>query len=73
MSNYNPTEKKFENHIEKYFNSQGFKSINYKEYNRDLCLIKSEILNFIKSSQKKNGINLKKFMDQKLKIKSSAE
>ena len=51
MSNLNPTEKKFENHIEKYLNSKSFKSIDYTEYDRDLCLIKSEILNFIKSSQ----------------------
>ena len=47
-----PDEEKFESHIEKYFNSVGYKSFYFKEYDRNLCLIKNEIVEFIKNSQK---------------------
>ena len=49
MSNLHPTEKKFENHIEKYLNSIEYKSIHYENYDRNLCLIK-EIPFFILNS-----------------------
>jgi len=52
MNNLNPTEKKFENHIEKYLNSFEYKSIHYEKYDRTLCLIKDEVLDFIKKTQK---------------------
>ena len=52
MSNLSPTEKKFENHIEKYLNSIEYKSINYEKYDRTLCLIKDEVIDFIKETQK---------------------
>ena len=52
MNNLNPTEKKFENHIEKYLNSFKYKSIHYEKYDRNLCLIKDEVLDFIKKTQK---------------------
>jgi len=52
MSNLNPTEKKFENHIEKYLNLFEYKSIHYEKYDRTLCLIKDEVLDFIKKTQK---------------------
>ena len=52
MSSLNPTEKKFENHIEKYLNSIEYKSFHYELYDRNLCLIKDEVLNFIKNTQK---------------------
>lgn len=52
MSKLNPTEKKFENHIEKYFNLIEYKSIHYEKYDRTLCLIKNEVLDFIKRTQK---------------------
>ena len=52
MQNLNPTEKKFENHIEKYLNSIEYKSIHYEKYDRTLCLIKDEVLDFIKKTQK---------------------
>ena len=48
MSSLKPTEKKFEDHIEKNLNSYEYKSIDYGKYDRDLCLIKDEIINFIK-------------------------
>jgi len=52
MSSLNPTEKKFENHIEKYLNSIEYKSIHYEKYDRTLCLIKDQVLYFIKKTQK---------------------
>ena len=52
MNTLSPTEKKFENHIEKYLNSIDYKSILYEKYDRSLCLIKDEVLNFIKKTQK---------------------
>ena len=52
MSNLSPTEKKFENHIEKYLNSVEYKSIHYEKYDRTLCLIKDEVLDFIKKTQR---------------------
>ena len=50
--NIKPTEKKFENHIEKHLNSIDYKSIHYEKYDRTLCLIKDEVLDFIKKTQK---------------------
>ena len=52
MSDIKPTEKKFENHIEKFLNSIEYKSIHFNSYDKNLCLIKSEVLDFIKLSQK---------------------
>ena len=52
MSSLSPTEKKFENHIEKYLNSIEYKSIHFEKYDRTLCLIKDEVLDFIKKTQK---------------------
>ncbi len=52
MNKFSPDEKKFEKHIEKYLNSIGYESINYKKYDRKCCLIKDQVMNFIKSSQK---------------------
>ncbi len=52
MNKLNPTEMKFENNIEKYLNLIEYKSIHYKLYDRNLCLIKDEVLDFIKKTQK---------------------
>lgn len=51
MSDLSPTELKFEEHIEKHLNSIGFSSTNYKEYDRNLCLIKDQVIGFIKATQ----------------------
>ena len=59
MSVLNPTEKKFESHIEKYLNSIEYKSIHYEKYDRTLCLIKDEVLDFIKKTQKEKWDKLK--------------
>ena len=46
-----PNEKRFEDYIEKHLISLGYKSINYDKYDRNLCLIRDELLNFIKKTQ----------------------
>jgi type I restriction enzyme R subunit len=59
MNNLNPTEKKFENHIEKHLNTIEYKSIHFEKYDRTLCLIKDEVLDFIKKTQKEKWDKLK--------------
>ena len=51
MNNLKPSELKFESHIEKYLNNYKYKSITHDLYDRKLCLIKEEILDFIKKTQ----------------------
>ena len=47
-----PTESRFESSvIENHLKSIGFKSINHKRYNRELCLLPEKFLSFIKDSQ----------------------
>jgi type I restriction enzyme R subunit len=59
MINLHPTEKKFEDHIEKFLNLIEYKSIHYQKYDRTLCLIKDEVLDFIKKTQKEKWDKLK--------------
>jgi len=52
MTGQHPTERRFEGAvIEKHLKSIGFKSINFKKYDRELCLLPEEFLSFIKDSQ----------------------
>ena len=51
MSGLSPTEKKFEEHIEKHLCSIGYTSTHFGEYDRSLCLIKDQVINFIKTTQ----------------------
>jgi len=51
MSGLSPTEKKFEEHIEKHLCSIGYTSAHFEEYDRSLCLIKDQVINFIKTTQ----------------------
>ena len=52
MSGLSPTEKRFEDHIEQFLNSINYKSIHHNNYDRNLCIIKDEVLKFIKTTQK---------------------
>ena len=47
------TEKKFENHIEQQLNQSGYRSLLPTDYNRYLCLISDEVLQFIRDTQSK--------------------
>jgi type I restriction enzyme R subunit len=54
MSDFKPTEKKFEDHIENHLLSVGYVSHHFSEYDRTLCLIRDEVINFIKTTQPEN-------------------
>ena len=51
MSPISPNERRFEEHIERELNSLNFCSRNYKDYDRELCLIQDEVIDFIKDTQ----------------------
>ena len=51
MSPISPSEKRFEEHIERELNSLKFSSRNYKDYDRELCLIQDEVIDFLKDTQ----------------------
>ncbi len=58
MSPDSVTEKRFEDHIEKELNSLRYSSRNYKDYDKELLLIKDEVIDFLKKySIAKMGIN----------------
>ena len=48
-----PTEKKFEDHIEYHLIQSGYDSVDTTLYDKDLCLISTQVLEFIKSTQEK--------------------
>ncbi len=53
MTPQHPTEKKFEEHIEKSLIQSGYDSIDSTLYKKSLCLISTKLLDFIKSTQEK--------------------
>ena len=69
MSSLKPTEKRFENHIEKFLNLINYKSIHFEKYDRNLCLIKHEVLEFIKKTQKDNWKKLQDIYLENTEIK----
>ena len=56
-----PSEKRFERHIEDSLNAQGFRSVLPSEYDRSLCLIPGEFLEFVRDSQ---PLEYEKLQDQ---------
>ena len=58
MSSLKPTEEKFEDHIEKHLNSISYKSRRFSEYDRSLCLIREDLIEFIKTTQPENWSKL---------------
>ena len=63
MSGLSPTEKKFEEHIEKYLNSLNYSSKNLNECDRNLCLIKEQVIDFIKTTQPEKWKKLNEIYD----------
>ena len=63
MSGLSPTEKKFEEHIEKHLCSIGYTSAHFDEYDRSLCLIKDQVINFIKTTQPEKWNRLTEIYD----------
>ena len=45
------TEQKFEDHIEQELNQSGYQSLLSTDYDKSLCLIKQEVIDFIQSTQ----------------------
>ncbi len=69
MNGLTPTEIKFEEYIELHLNSLGFSSINFQKYNRTLCLIEEQVINFIKCSQEDKWIKLQKIYGDDIESK----
>jgi type I restriction enzyme R subunit len=63
MSDLSPTEKKFEEHIEQHLQSTGYSSTHFGEYDRSTCLIKDQVIEFIKSTQPENWGRLSEIYD----------
>lgn len=63
MSGLSPTEEKFEEHIEKYMCSVGYTSTDFHEYDRSLCLIKDQVIDFIKTTQPEKWERLTEIYD----------
>jgi type I restriction enzyme R subunit len=51
MSGLSPTEKRFEEHIEDHLKSVGYSTTHFSEYDRNLCLIRDHVIDFIKRTQ----------------------
>ena len=51
MSPESVTEKRFEEHIEKELNSLSYSSRNYRDFDKELLLIKDELIDFLKKTQ----------------------
>lgn len=54
MSSLSPTEKRFEEHIEDHLKSVGYSTLHFSQYDRNLCLIRDQVFNFIRSTQPEN-------------------
>ena len=53
MSPISADERRFEDHIEKELISLNYSSRNFNDYDKELCLIKEDVINFIKNTQTK--------------------
>ena len=51
MSGLSPTEKKFEDYIEDHLKTVGYSTLHFSEYDRNLCLIRDQVINFIRNTQ----------------------
>ena len=69
MSGLSPTEKRFEEHIEEYLQSTGYTSTDFHRYDRNLCLIKEELLQFLESTQPEKLERLKEIYDSQTESK----
>lgn len=63
MSAYSPTEKRFEEHIEDHLKTVGYSSLHFSEYDRNLCLIRDQVIDFIRSTQPEQWGRLQEIYD----------
>ena len=59
MNDFHPTEEKFEAHIEHHLQSAGYQSIEYTEFDRTLCLVREDVIQFIRTTQPTKWVQLK--------------
>ena len=63
MSGLSPTEKKFEEHIEQHLKSVGYSTLHFSEYDRNLCLIRDQVIDFIRATQPEQWGRLQEIYD----------
>lgn len=51
MNDSSPTEKRFEEHIEGHLETAGYATAHFSEYDRNLCLIRHQVIGFIRATQ----------------------
>jgi len=57
-----PSEKKFEEYIESYLLKNNYKTSKNEDYNKDLCIIKKNLLAFVKDTQETKWKSLKNIL-----------
>lgn len=63
MSGLSPTEKKFEEHIEDYLKIVGYSTLHFSQYDRNLCLIRDQVIDFIRDTQPEQWGRLQEVYD----------
>jgi len=63
MSGLSPTEKRFEEHIEDHLKSVGYSTLHFSQYDRNLCLIRDQVIDFIRSTQPEQWGRLQEIYD----------
>ena len=63
MSGLSPTEKKFEEHIEDHLKTVGYSTLPFSEYDRNLCLIRDQVIDFIRDTQPEQWGRLQEIYD----------
>lgn len=63
MSGLSPTEKRFEEHIEDHLKTVGYSTTHFSEYDRNLCLIRDLVIEFITRTQPKELSRLQEIYD----------
>lgn len=63
MSRLSPTEKRFEEHIEDHLKTVGYSTLHFSEYDRNLCLIRDRVIDFIRSTQPEQWGRLQEIYD----------
>jgi len=64
MSGISPTEKRFEIHIEDHLKTVDYSSTHFSQYDRNLCLIRDQVISFIRSTQQKEWRRLQEVYDK---------
>ncbi|URQ86303.1 type I restriction endonuclease subunit R [Pseudoalteromonas sp. SCSIO 43088] len=63
MNGFSPTEKRFEEHIEDHLKKVGYSTTHFSEYDRNLCLIRDHVIDFIKRTQPEEWGRLQEIYD----------